>query len=237
VNETAMKRLGITDPEKIIGQRMYLWGDTPEIIGVIKDYHQESLKQSVNPLVLVYDTEVKDFYSIKIKTGSSLKKTINLAEAKYKEAFPGNPFDYFFLDEHYNAQYASDQRFEKVIGLFALLAVCIACLGLFGLSAYLVSQRTTEIGIRKVLGASVRQIMILVSKEFILTVFVANMVAWPIAYILLKDWLNGFAYRIDMGLLSFVIPGACILLIAVLTVATQSVRAANTDPVKNLRSE
>ena len=216
---------------------MYLWGDTPEIIGVIKDYHQESLKQSVKPLVLVYDTEVTDFYSIKIKTGSSLNKMVKVAEVKYKEAFPGNPYEYFFLDEHYNAQYGSDQRFEKVIGLFALLTVCIACLGLFGLSAYLVSQRTTEIGIRKILGATVRQIIVLVSKEFLLTVVVANMIAWPIAYILLKDWLNGFAYRIDMGLLSFIIPGAGILLIAILTVATQSVRAANADPVKNLRRE
>jgi putative ABC transport system permease protein len=237
VNETAMKQLGVTDPEKIIGQRMYLWSDTPEIIGVIKDYHQESLKQSVKPLVLVYDTEVTDFYSIKIKTGSSLNKMVKVAEVKYKEAFPGNPFEYFFLDDHYNAQYESDQRFEKVVSLFALLAICIACLGLFGLSAYLVSQRATEIGIRKILGATVRQIIVLVSKEFILTIVVANMIAWPIAYILLKDWLNGFAYRIDMGLLSFIIPGTGILLIAILTVATQSVRAANTDPVKNLRRE
>jgi putative ABC transport system permease protein len=237
VNETAMNLLGITDPEKIIGQSMYLWSDTPQIIGVVKDYHQESLKQPVKPLVLVYDTEVTDFYSIKIKTSSSLKKIINVAEGKFKETFPGNPFEYFFLDEHYQAQYQSDQRFGKVIGLFTLLAVLVACLGLFGLSSYLVSQRTKEIGIRKVLGATVRQIIVLVSREFILTIILSNIIAWPIAYFLLKDWLNGFAYRIDIGLLCFLIPGACILLIAILTVATQSVRAANTDPAKTLRTE
>jgi putative ABC transport system permease protein len=237
VNETAMKLLGITNPEKIIGQSMYLWGDTPEIIGVIKDYHQESLKQAVKPLVLVYDTEVTDFYSIKMKANSSLKEIIRAAEVKYIEAFPGNPFEYFFLDEHYNKQYQSDQRFGKVIGLFTLLAVVVACLGLLGLSSYLVSQRTKEIGIRKVLGATVGQIVVLVSREFILTIIVSNIIAWPIAYFLLKDWLNGFAYRIDIGLLSFLIPGACILLLAILTVATQSVRAANADPVKNLRTE
>jgi putative ABC transport system permease protein len=108
---------------------------------------------------------------------------------------------------------------------------------LFGLSSYLVSQRTKEIGIRKVLGATVRQIIVLVSREFILTIILANIIAWPIAYFFLKDWLNGFAYRIDIGLLSFLIPGVCILLIAILTVATQSIRAANTDPAKNLRTE
>lgn len=237
VNETAMKLLGITDPDKIIGQSMYLWSDTPEIIGVIKDYHQESLKQPVKPLVLVYDTEVTDFYSIKVKTSTSLKDIINLAEEKYKDAFPGNPFEYFFLDEHYNMQYQSDQRFGKVIGLFTLLAVLVACLGLFGLSSYLVSQRTKEIGIRKVLGATVQQIIILVSREFIFTIILSNIIAWPIAHFLLKDWLDGFAYRIDIGLLSFVIPGVLILLIAIITVATQSVKAANTDPIKNLRTE
>lgn len=197
----------------------------------------ESLKQSVKPLVLVYDTEVTDFYAIKIKTTSSFKKIINVAEGKFKETFPGNPFEYFFLDEHYNAQYHSDQRFGKAMGLLTLLGVLIACLGLFGLSSYLVSQRTKEIGIRKVLGAKVRQIIVLVSREFILTIILANIIAWPIAYFFLEDWLNGFAYRIDIALLIFLIPGACIFVIAILTVATQSVKAANTDPVKNLRTE
>jgi putative ABC transport system permease protein len=237
VNETAMKLLGFTDPEKIIGQNMYLWSDTPEIIGVIKDYHQESLKQTVKPLVLVYDTGVTDFYSVKIKTGNSLKEIISLAEVNYKKAFPGNPFHYFFLDDHYNQQYQADQRFGKVIGLFTILAVIIASLGLFGLSSYLVLQRTKEIGIRKVLGATVRHIMVLVSKEFILTIVIANIIAWPIAYFLLENWLNGFAYHIGLELLSFIIPGACVLLLAIATVATQSIKAANADPVKNLRTE
>lgn len=237
VNETAMKLLGFTDPEKLIGRSMYLWSDTPEIIGVIKDYHQESLRQAVKPLVLVYDTEVSDFYSVKIETSKSIKEIINLAEVNYKVAFPGNPFHYFFLDDHYSQQYQSDQRFGKVIGLFTLLAVIIASLGLFGLSSYLVLQRTKEIGIRKVLGATVHHIMMLVSKEFILTILLANIIAWPIAYFLLENWLNDFAYHIDLGLLSFIIPGACVLLLAIVTVAAQSIKAANADPVKNLRTE
>ncbi len=237
VNETAMKQLGFTDPEKLIGKKMYLWSDTPEIIGVIKDYHQESLKQMVKPLVLVYDTEVADFYSIKIKTSKPIQEIISLTEIKYKEAFPGNPFHYFFLDDHYDRQYQSDQQFGKVIALFALLAVILACLGLFGLSSYLVVQRTKEIGIRKILGATVQQIMVLVSKEYILTILVANVIAWPMAYFLIQDWLDGFAYRIHLELLSFLVPGVCILLIAILTVAIQSVKASTANPVDNLRIE
>ena len=141
------------------------------------------------------------------------------------------------MDEHYNEQYQADQQFGKVIGLFTMLAVIIACLGLLGLSSYLVLQRTKEIGIRKILGATARQIMVLVSKEFILTILVANFIAWPIVYFLIKDWLNSFAYRIDLDLLNFIIPSLSILLIAMLTIATQSIKSANVDPVKNLRTE
>lgn len=237
VNEAAMKLLGFSKPDKILGQKIYLWSDTPEIIGVIKDYHQESLKQEVKPLVLVYDTEVTDYYSLKLKSSKPIKEIISKTEAKYKEIFPGNPFHYFFLNDHYNEQYQADQQFGKVIGVFTILAVIIACLGLLGLSSYLVLQRTKEIGIRKILGATARQIMVLVSKEFILTILVSNVIAWPIVYFLIKDWLNSFAYRIDLDLLSFIIPGVCILLIALLTIATQSLKASNVDPVKNLRTE
>jgi putative ABC transport system permease protein len=234
VNEAAMKLLGFTKPDDAIGAKINL-GET--IIGVLKDYHHESLKKKVDQLVFVYDNAWSDYYSLKIRTNKPLTEIINTVSAEYKAAFPGNPFNYFFLDDYYNMQYQSDQLFGKIIALFTLLAVIIACLGLFGLSSYLILQRTKEIGIRKVLGATAQQIMVLVSKKFIVTILIANVIAWPIAYFLIEDWLNGFAYRIDIGLLSFLIPGVCILLIAILTVATQSVRAANTDPVKNLRTE
>ncbi len=237
VNETAMKLLGFTEPEKLIGRKIYLWDDEPEIIGVIKDYHQESLKQIVKPLILVYDQRVSDFYSIKIKTNRPIKNIIHLAEGKYKEAFPGNPFSYYFLDDHYDNQYKADNQFGKVSTLFTAIGIIIACLGLFGLSSYSVLQRTKEIGIRKVLGASVKQITLLVSKEFILIVLLANFIAWPIAYLLMDNWLNGFANRINLGVLSFLIPGAITLLIAILTVASQSIKAAMTDPVNSLKSE
>lgn len=237
VNETAMKLLGITEPEKIIGQKMHLWGDTPEIIGVIKDYHQESLKQNIKPLVLVYDTEISDFYSVKIKASKPVNDVILSAEQAYKNVFPGNPFQYFFIDDHYEKQYEADKQFGKIIGLFTILALVIACLGLLGLSSYLVLQRTKEIGIRKILGATVEQITILVSKEFILTVIISNVIAWPIAHLAAEDWLNGFAHRIGLDLPTFLIPGVTVLIIALLTVATQSIKAARANPVNNLKTE
>jgi putative ABC transport system permease protein len=237
VNETAMKLLGFTDPEKIIGQKIYVWDATLQIVGVIKDYHQESLKKKVDQLIFVCDKEIADYYTLKVKTDKSLTETINRAEARYKTAFPGNPFHYFFLDEYYNQQYQSDQQFGKVFGLFTIIGIIIACLGLFGLSSHSVMQRTKEIGIRKVLGASVKQITMLISKEFILIVLLANVVAWPISYFLMNNWLSGFANRINLGVLSFLIPGAIALLIAILTVASQCIKAASADPVNSLKSE
>jgi putative ABC transport system permease protein len=237
VNETAMKLLGFTESAEVIGRKIYLWDDEPEIIGVIKDYHQESVKQIIKPLILVYDQKVSDFYSVKIKTDKPINETVKRVETKYKETFPGNPFHYFFLEDHYNQQYKSDQQFGKVFGLFTIIGIVIACLGLFGLSSYSVMQRTKEIGIRKVLGASVKQITILISKEFILIVLLANVVAWPISYLLMDNWLSGFANRINLGVLSFLVPGVIALLIAILTVASQSIKAASADPVNSLKSE
>jgi putative ABC transport system permease protein len=237
VNETAMKLLGFTDPEKIVGQKIYVWDAQLEIVGVVKNFHQESLRKNVDQLIFVCDTEISNYYAIKINAGGSLTDVVSKAETKYRSAFPGNPFHYFFLDDFFNQQYQSDVLFEKVFGLFTLLAVVIASLGLFGLSSYMVVKRTKEIGVRKILGASVNQIALLVSREFIVIIVIANVIAWPIAWLIMGNWLKGFAFRIDLGILFFLIPTAISLLVAILTIATQSVRAANVDPVKNLRSE
>jgi putative ABC transport system permease protein len=237
VNETAMKLLGFTDPEKILGQKINLWNSTLEIVGVIKDFHQESFKKKVDQLIFVCDTEVSDYYCVKLDSDKNLPEAIAKMEARYNSTFPGNPFHYFFLDDYFDQQYQSDVLFGKVFGLFTILAVIIACLGLFGLSSYMVVQRTKEIGIRKVLGASVTEITTLVSKEFMFTILLANIIAWPISYWAVSQWLDGFAYRISLGILSFLIPTLISFTIALLTVAAQSVRAAKADPVKNLRTE
>lgn len=237
VNETAMKLLGFTEPGKIIGKKIYLWDAEPEIIGVFKDYHQQSLKVKVDPLILVYDKGISEFFSIKINTRKPVSEIIKQAEAKYKEAFPGNPFSYYFVDDHYGEQYRSERLFEKVFGWFTAAAVLIACMGLFGLSSLLVVQRTKEIGIRKVLGATARQIAGLISGEFVMIVIIANVIAWPVAYWLMREWLGEFAYRIELNLLLFILPGLSALVIAIVTVSAQAIKAALINPVENLRSE
>lgn len=236
VNETAMKLLGFTDPQKIIGEEITLWGRR-KVIGVVKDYHQESLKKKVDQLIFEWNQQVGIYFSVKIKTKGPMQATLTKVEGKFKKSFPGNPFRHFFMDDYYNQQYQSDLQFGNVFGLFTVIAIVIACLGLFGLSSYSVVQRAKEISIRKVIGASVKQITVLVSKEFVLIVLSANIIAWPIAYFLMDRWLSDFAFRINLGLLSFLIPGAIALMIAIFTVASQSIKAAAADPVKSLRSE
>jgi len=237
VNETAMKLLGFGEPKKIVGQRIYVWDYSLEIIGVLKDYHQESFKKKVDQLIFVCDRDARDYFSIKTSSTKDQAETVNRVHEKFEAIFPGNPFTFFFADEYYDQQYRSDQQFAKIFGLFTVLAIVIACLGLFGLSSYMAIQRTKEIGIRKVLGASVKQITMLVSREFIVIVIVANVVAWPFAYFIMNNWLSSFAYRINLGILSFVVPGGCALTIAILTVSVQSIKAAITNPVDSLKTE
>jgi putative ABC transport system permease protein len=237
LNETAVKLLGFSEPEKIVNEKILVYGDTLLIAGILSDYHQQSLKKKVEPIIFACDRAVATFYSIKINSQVAINSIIAKTEMEFKKDFAGNPFNYFFLDDYYNEQYKSDQQFAQLFGLFTTIGILIACLGLFGLSSFLVLQRTKEIGIRKVLGASIRQIVILVSKDFILIVLLANLIAWPIAYWIMHGWLNDFAYRIELSAVAFIIPGLSALLIAIITVSSQSVKAALINPVENLRDE
>ena len=148
-----------------------------------------------------------------------------------------NPFDFFFLDRYYNRQYTNEQTFSKVFTLFAVFAIFVACLGLFGLSSFSALQKTKEIGIRKVLGARINQIIFLRTKEFLLLILIANLIAWPVIYFTMKDWLKNFANRIDISLLIFVFAGMALLLIALLTVGYKTVIAARSNPANALRYE
>jgi putative ABC transport system permease protein len=237
LNEAALRMIGYTEPEKVTGEQILVYGDTLSVVGVIKDYHHQSLKNKVEPLIFICSHNAATFYSIKINTKESPQAIISRTEMTYKQSFAGNPFNYFFLDDYYNEQYKTDMQFGKVFNLFTAIAIIIACLGLFGLSSYSVVQRTKEIGIRKVLGASLGQIGLLVSKDFIMIVLLANAISIPIAYLLMDSWLNGFANRINLGVLSFILPSIFTLALAILTVASQAIKAANADPVKNLRTE
>lgn len=237
VNETAMKLLGFNDPQKVIGQKIYVWNNTLEIVGVLKDYHHESLKKKVDQLIFVCDKDARDYISIKIGKAESSSQFVNQVQEKYSSLFPGNPFTFFFADDYYNQQYQSDQQFANVFSLFTTLAIIIACLGLFGLSSYMAFQRVREVCIRKVMGASVNQIAFLVSREFMMIVLVSNLIALPFAFFVMNTWLSGFAYRISLGASAFVIPAICSVLVALITISFQSIKVALTNPVDSLRSE
>jgi putative ABC transport system permease protein len=237
VNETAMRNLGFSDPEKLIGRKIYLWDSEPHVIGVVKDYHHQSLQEKIPPLILVYDKTVVQYFSIRFNTKQNIPQVIAQAKMQYERAFPGNPFQYFFMDDYFDRQYEADTQFAKVFNLFTGVAVFIACLGLFALSSYLVLQRRKEISIHKVLGASARQIAVLVTKEFLLLICLSNLLAAPFIHFAFAGWLDTFAFRIDPGWSVYLIAGTAALLIGIITVAGQAVTAVTTNVLENLRSE
>lgn len=235
INETLSKDLGFKSPQEAIGEKVVDGRDTLEIIGVLANYHQMSLKAKVIPVAFRY-RPVGQFYSIKLETQETNRV---LAEVKkpWDAFFPGNPIDYFYLDQFFNRQYDRDDRFGKVFTLFTALAIFIASLGLLGLASFMTLQRTKEIGIRKVLGSSANSIVILLSKGFIQLVLIANVIAWPLAYWVMNLWLESFPYRIDIDPLLFVVAGAAVVIIAFLSVSFQTIKAAGLNPAKTLKYE
>jgi putative ABC transport system permease protein len=238
ITETTVRQLGFRKPEDAIGKHISIaqFGANFIIAGVVNDYHQVSLKKTITPTIFMCAPYFGEQYSIRMNT-SNLSQTIEHVRKSYTDAFPGNPFEYFFLDEYFNRQYANERKFGKLFTSFAFLAIVIGCLGLFGLSAYTASQRIKEIGIRKVLGASVSDITTMLSKDFIKLVAVAIVVATPLAWIVMNTWLQDFAYRTTISWWIFAVAGLIALVIALLTVSFQAIKAALTNPVKSLRSE
>ncbi len=236
LNETAAHLLGFDTPEAAVEGRIARGDEFWPVIGVIRDYHQNSLKENLDPALFQYMPGIRSFYSLKVSS-QNIDQTIASVEAAWKEVFPGNPYEYFFLDDLFDQQYQADRQFGQVFSLFALLAIGVACLGLFGLTAFSVQQRTKEIGIRKVLGASVPGIVGLLSKEYALLVLLANGIAWPVTFFVMQRWLETFAYHIDPGFFTLLLAGLAALLIAGLTVSYHALRAAYTNPVDALRYE
>lgn len=236
LNATAARLLGFDTSEAALEGRI-VWGDgTRPIIGVVEDYHVASLKESVDPMMFLLRPNTRSYYTMQVNT-ADLPATLATLEAEWNRVFPGNPFEYFFLDSFFDQQYRSDRLFGRVFGLFAMLAIAIACLGLFGLAAFSVQRRTKEIGIRKVLGASIPNLLRLLSKEYAMLVLLASVVAWPIAYILMQQWLQGFALHIDVNLTVLLLAGGIALAIALLTVSYNALKAALSDPIQALRYE
>jgi putative ABC transport system permease protein len=235
-NRKAVEQLGFNKPEEALNKRIDFWGGKYTIVGVTENFHQQSLQDAFEPLILRLIPDVKGYLSVKTN-GADAAKTINVVKAGWNQFFPGNTFDYFFLDQHFNDQYKADQRFGQVFGLFTGLAILVACMGLFGLASFTTIQRTKEIGIRKVLGASVFNILKLLYREFALLLLIAFVISIPLAWIATSNWLQGYAFRINIHWPFFALPFLTIAAIALITVSFQSIKAALANPVKSLRSE
>jgi putative ABC transport system permease protein len=235
-NEKGFEQLGLNKPEDAIGKKIDFWGEQYTIIGVTENFHQQSLRETFEPLIFRLIPDVRGYLSVKTPA-SKASKTIEQVKISWDKFFPGNTFEYFFLDAHFNEQYKADQRFGQVFGLFTSLAILVACLGLFGLASFTTLQRTKEIGIRKVLGASVLGILKLLYQEFAILLVIAFVIAVPLAWLTISNWLQGYAFRINIQWTYFVLPFAAILIIALLTVSFQSIKAAIANPVESLRTE
>ncbi len=235
LNESAAKALGWTAQEAV-GKKMFLDGSRPGFVrGVIEDFHFQSLHAPIQPLVLFPEKWGRSLL-VKID-GNNIPQTIQALQAKWKALVPHRPFDYHFLDEDYNKMYNAELRLGKIMNLFAAIAIVLACMGLFGLSYHAIQQRQKEIGIRKVLGASVAQILVLIGKGFLSLVLIAFIITVPLTWLVMSQWLEDFAYRVSIGWLVFGAAGLLILLIAAITVSFQAFRAAISNPVKSLRSD
>lgn len=241
INEATARKLGWADPlgrkikvpAALTGGRLS-WREKT-VIGVVRDFHFLGLRELIEPLLLERG-ERMDQLLIKLKT-NRLSATIRELERAWAEIDPSRPLDFFFLDAFFNAQYRTEESLGRLVAVFSGLAIVIACLGLFGLAAFAAEQRTKEIGVRKVLGASVYGILSLVSREFMILVTIANLIAWPAGYLLTSRLLRGYAYRTDVPFWIFLGAGALAYLIALLTISVQAVKAARTDPVQALRYE
>ncbi|HEU5366152.1 MAG TPA: ABC transporter permease [Hanamia sp.] len=236
LNEAAVKQFGYNSPDQIIGKKFDQWGRQGKVIGVMKDFHYRSLQENIMPLSMRINPHDDGLVNINVAS-ANIPKTLAAIEHKWKEMIPARPFSYNFLDDTFNKQYLDEDRFEKLFFNFSILAIFISCLGLLGLASYSTIQRTKEIGIRKVLGASVSGITSLLSKDFIKLVLIALIMASPVAWFGMHKWLQGFAYRINIGLWVFILAGVLAILIALLTVSFQAIKAAVANPVKSLRSE
>jgi len=236
LNETAARRMGYTN-ESALGKKMKFWGLDGTVVGVLRDFHFRPLSTEIEPFIVRY--RPKEFYfQILIKTEpNATASTIASIEKLYPKIDPANPLTYGFVDQDLDAQYRAERRMAETILSFSILAVLVSCLGLFGLAAFAAERRTKEIGIRKVLGASVTGITGLLAKDFLKLVVASFVIAFPVAYFVMDKWLQDFAYRIDIQWWMFLVAGAAAVAVAFLTVSFQSIKAALANPVKSLRSE
>jgi len=234
INEAAADAIGWDKP---LGKKIQGYEPNPRtIIGVVKDFHFSSPHRKIAPLFISNRMDRLRAIFVRIKP-VGIAAALDFLEKKWKKFDPARPFEYYFLDESFEQQYRADEKLSKIFSNFTFFAIFIACLGLLGLISYAAEQRTKEIGIRKTLGASVPNIVVLLSREFALMVLIANIIAWPTAYLALNKWLQNFAYKTEINPWIFVMSAFLALVIAILTISFQSVKAALANPVDSLKYE
>lgn len=237
VTRAAISLLGYDSPEDIINQAVVVenFGATVIVRGVVEDYNHESLRVKADPAIFILDPQWAEYFLFRVD--GSIPDALKAIEEQWNTTYSANPFDFFFLDEFFNNQYKSEQQFQSMFSIFSIMAIVIGCLGLFGLSAFTAMQKTKEIGVRKVLGASVKGVFYMLSKEFVILIFIANVIAWPIIYFAMDKWLQGFEYRttIDIGVFGLAL--LAVLSVALLTISFQTIKSARLNPVDSLRCE
>jgi len=239
INESAVKALGWKSAQAAVGKDFKYGNTKGHIIGVVKDFNFESMHQQIVPMVLVmFPSSNPYFNNLSIKlSGNNVQASLDYLEKTWKKFLPEIPYQYTFLDDNFDKLYESEQRQGTIFTAFACIAIFIACLGLFGLSAFAITQRVKEIGVRKVLGANVGSIVALLSKDFLLLVLIAAIISFPVAWYAMDSWLKDFAYRIDIQWWVFILAAIAASLVALLTVSFQAIKAATANPVKSLRTE
>ena len=237
INEKAAEIFGWK--ENAIGKMLYDTSDDNRaytVVGVVRDFHQATLKQEIGPLVMDVEPTLFRFVSVRIRPGS-VPKTIAFLEDLFRDARPNREFTYYFIDDAFRRMYPEAEQFRKLYTAFGALAVLIACLGLFGLSSFATTQRTKEIGVRKILGASLSEIVVMLGKEFVVLVLAANILAWPLAFFIMRGWIQRFAYRIPITWDIFLLSGLITIVITLITISYQSIRSALANPADSLRYE
>jgi len=235
VNEETVKIMGL-DYKAAVGARFEFMGGYGKIIGVMKNFHYNSVRTEIEPLAMMLAPDYFSFIAIRLAS-NNINDSIDAIKNTWSSVLPNYPFAYKFLDEDFERWYRRESRMVSLLEIFAVIAIIIACLGLFGLASFSAEQRTKEIGVRKVLGASELNLTLLMCKEFVILVFISNIIAWPIAYFSSISWLNDFAYRIDLGVSFFILSGLFSMVIALITVSFQAVKAALANPVVSLKYE
>lgn len=238
ISQSAVSLMGFKSPEDAVGKQV-ISDNTPfTIVGVVNDFHQVSLQKKEEPTAFQFTADSREFeyYLVKVKT-AHLNQTIKGIQTSWAEAFKDNPFEFTFLDSFFNRQYKNEIQFGLLFGIFSLIAIIIACIGLFALAAFMTEQRRKEIGVRKVLGANLKDLLVLLTRDFVRLVLLANLIAWPFGWLIMNNWLMDFAYRIHISWLVFLLSGLTAILIALATISFKATKAAMANPVKSLKTE